>query len=144
MAATKDLLSTSFLQRRPFLFSPLTAHELSFPSKQRRAAVVRKRTKTPVVAAAITENMMKAVTKKPADGSEEMPVKLRVRAAVTVRRKMREGLKESIGSQLDAFSEKIGRNVCFELVSNDIDPSKSPKKKKQYFISFLFLFSNSP
>lgn len=67
--------------------------------------------------AAISENLIKVVPEK--------AVKFKVRAVVTVRNKNKEDLKETIVKHLDAFTDKIGRNVALELISTDIDPSKS-------------------
>lgn len=76
---------------------------------------MRKLGKPPVVAAAITEKVVRA-------RAEEKAVKFKVRAAVTVKRKAKEGIKEKIANQLDAFSDKIGRNIVLELVSTEINP----------------------
>lgn len=83
-----------------------------------------------MIAAAVTENFVKVASK----AAVEKPVKFKVRASVTVRRRMKEGLKETIGNQLDAFSDKIGRKIVLELVSTEIDPSK-------FFFFFLFTFN---
>lgn len=119
MAATKELLTSSFLQRSP-LFPPLSSQNLSFQSRQRSCVVTRRQSKSTVIATAVTENFIKVASKV----AVEKPVKFKVRASVTVRRKAKEGLKETIGNQLDAFSDKIGRNIVLELVSNEIDQSK--------------------
>lgn len=55
---------------------------------------------------------------------EEKPVSFKVQAAVTVRRRKQEDLKESIANQVDAFLDKMGKNVVMELVSTEIDPSR--------------------
>ncbi|XP_059303012.1 linoleate 13S-lipoxygenase 3-1, chloroplastic [Lycium ferocissimum] len=71
--------------------------------------------------AAISENLIKVVPEK--------AVKFKVRAVVTVRNKNKEDLKETLVKHLDAFTDKIGRNVALELISTDIDPNtKGPKK----------------
>ncbi|KAL5579580.1 hypothetical protein UlMin_012022 [Ulmus minor] len=79
--------------------------------------------------AAISEDLvLKSVPSVPA----EKPVKFKVRAVVTVRNKNKEDLKESLVKQLDAFTDKIGRNVVLELVSTEIDPkTKALKKSKE-------------
>ncbi|ONK66147.1 uncharacterized protein A4U43_C06F4620 [Asparagus officinalis] len=115
MAASKELLTSSFLQRSNLL-PHLTSQRLCFQSKQRCCRSGRQ-LRTPVIAAAIAENLMTVASK-----AVEKPVEFRVRAAVTVRRKMKQGLKEKAEDQLDAFSDKIGRNVVLELVSTEIDP----------------------
>lgn len=48
--------------------------------------------------------------------------KVKVRAVVTVRNKIREDLKETIFKQIDALADRVGRNVVLELVSTEIDP----------------------
>lgn len=89
--------------------------------------------KTPV--AAISENLVKPIVEK--------PVKFKVRAVVTVRKKHKEDLRETIVKHLDALSDKIGRNVVLELVSIDIDPSKTLEKKKKTLL-FTHVFCSSP
>lgn len=71
----------------------------------------------PVVAAVIEDMVVKSTVTK----TEQF----NVAAVVTVRKKIKEDLKESIFKQLDAWSEKLGRNVVLELVSSEIDPSKN-------------------
>ncbi|KAK6796049.1 hypothetical protein RDI58_009504 [Solanum bulbocastanum] len=74
--------------------------------------------------AAISENLIKVVPEK--------AVKFKVRAVVTVRNKNKEDLKETIVKHLDAFTDKIGRNVTLELISTDMDPkTKGPKESNQ-------------
>lgn len=85
------------------------------------------------VVAAISEDVVKLVVGKPE------PVKFKVRAAVTVRRKNKEDFKEAIANQLDALSEKIGRNVLLELISTEINPrTKNPKKSGETVIKDWF------
>lgn len=87
------------------------------PVNKKRAAISVKPMRGPVVAAVIEDVVVKsAVTKTQ---------QFNVAAVVTVRRKIKEDLKGSILEQLDAWSEKLGRNVVLELVSTEIDPSKN-------------------
>lgn len=90
------------------------------------------------VAATVTEKVVKVVAEK--------PVRFKVRAALTVRKKKEEDFKEKIASQLDALSDKIGRNVVLELVSTEIDPCKSMSSKiyRETWVSinsFIFFLS---
>ncbi|KAJ6823215.1 putative lipoxygenase 6 [Iris pallida] len=58
--------------------------------------------------------------------------KFKVRAAVTVRRKSKEDLKGALANQWDAISDKVGRSVVLELVSNEISPiTKRPKTSRR-------------
>ncbi|XP_072977976.1 putative lipoxygenase 5 [Typha angustifolia] len=131
MAASMDLLSTSLLQKTPLLPSSTALYlrgeqrKLLFSSaKQRRVHGIKKASKIPMVAAAITERLVRVEMEK--------PVKFMVRAAVTVRRKRKAGIKEKTANQLDAYSDKIGRNVILELISTETDPrTESPKVSKQ-------------
>ncbi|KAJ1407082.1 PLAT/LH2 domain [Sesbania bispinosa] len=59
----------------------------------------------------------------------EKPVKFKVRAVVTVRNKIKEDFKETIVKHIDAFTDRIGRNVVLELVSTEIDPKTKAAKK---------------
>lgn len=54
----------------------------------------------------------------------EKPAKTKVRAVITVRRKNRENFRDTIANQLDALSDKIGKNVVLELISTEINSSK--------------------
>lgn len=75
---------------------------------------------TAPVMAAISEDVTKMVTGK----QEKDKSKVKLRAALTVRRKLKEDLKEVIANQLDALSDKVGRSVVLELISSEINPSK--------------------
>ncbi|KAH6793274.1 PLAT/LH2 domain-containing lipoxygenase family protein [Perilla frutescens var. hirtella] len=97
------------------------------PLEGRRVQVVIRRgvkSTTPVAAISEDLDLVKVVPEK--------AVKFKVRAVVTVRNKNKEDFKETLVKHLDAFTDKIGRNVVLELVSTDFDPkSKAPKKSKE-------------
>nr|XP_010917138.1 putative lipoxygenase 5 [Elaeis guineensis] len=134
MAASIESLGTSLIQRLPLLPSSssrifrgeqsnLGFQPALFPLTQRSLHRVNRAVRAPV-AAAVTEKVVKVVAEK--------PVRFKVRAALTVRKKKEEDLKEKIASQLDAFSDKIGRNVVLELVSTEIDPwTQKPKRSNK-------------
>jgi hypothetical protein len=56
------------------------------------------------------------------------PGKVAVRAALTVRRKHKEDLKEAVAGNLDALWDMVGRGVVLELVSTKIHPSKQQSR----------------
>ncbi|KAF8393629.1 hypothetical protein HHK36_021874 [Tetracentron sinense] len=132
MAVAKQILGSSMLERSSLIPSSkflLNPHFHQQQSKlcfslvglplERRGLHLRKVLRTPV--AAISEELVKAVSEK--------PVKFKVRAAMTVRKKNKEDFKETIVKHLDALTEKIGRNVVLELISTEIDPkTRAPKK----------------
>ncbi|XP_009391451.2 putative lipoxygenase 5 [Musa acuminata AAA Group] len=132
MATSMEILASSLLQRTPLLPSSrsplLRGGEQSrlflspacFPLKKRSSAAGRV-VRQPVSAAILTERFVRVET-------EERPVRFKVRAAVTVRRKKKEDLMATVANQLDAFSDRIGRNVVLELVSAEIDlRTRKPK-----------------
>ena len=77
--------------------------------------------------AAITEDY-RIRTAQPSDRFDLLDstdsAKVKVRAVVTVRNKIKEDLKEAIIKQLDNLTDMIGRNVVLQIVSTEIDPSK--------------------
>uniref|UniRef100_A0A0E0CW61 Lipoxygenase n=1 Tax=Oryza meridionalis TaxID=40149 RepID=A0A0E0CW61_9ORYZ len=55
------------------------------------------------------------------------PEKVALRAALTVRRKQKEDIKEAVAGHLDALWDMVGRNVVLELISTKIHPrTKKP------------------
>ncbi|RWW73270.1 hypothetical protein BHE74_00018866 [Ensete ventricosum] len=140
MAACNEITGFSQLGRSSFLPGNRSfllgskQNRLCFVSpallEQRRRGRLRsveKAAATPVVAT-ISEEVVKLVA-----GKQQQ--KLKVRAALTVRRKLKEDLKEVIVNQLDALSDKIGRNVVLELISTEINPrTKKPKKSGETVI----------
>ncbi|MCL7032134.1 hypothetical protein MKW94_010735 [Papaver nudicaule] len=73
--------------------------------------------------AVISENLFRI--------SKEKSVQFKVRGVVIVKKNKKEDFKESLANTIDDFSDKIGRNVVLELLSNEIDPkTKEPKKSK--------------
>ncbi|CAD5165103.1 unnamed protein product [Musa acuminata subsp. malaccensis] len=100
--------------------SDLLFSHASFPSRQ-RIGLARRVVRSPVAAVVLTERFVRTE-------AEEKPVWFKVQAAVTVRRRKQEDLKESIANQVDAFLDKMGKNVVMELVSTEIDPkTRKPK-----------------
>lgn len=127
MALAKEILGASLLEKSAclssfhpvlndqkqgqFCLSPRRRSSFHVRKSGRRASII-----TPV--AAISErNLIKFAP-------ETTAVEFNVRAVVTVRNKHKEDLKETIVKQLDAWTDKMGRNVVLELVSTEIDPSK--------------------
>lgn len=144
MALAKEFLGTSFVEKSQFINSfkvvlvdqrlgqLSSSHPTQVNPAERRSLQIRKARRTstsPRPVAAISEkNLVKVVPEK--------AVQFKVRAVVTVRNKHKEDLKESIVKQLDAWTDKLGRNVVLELVSTEIDPkTKAPKKSKQAVLS---------
>jgi lipoxygenase len=99
------------------------------PYGNKRVVRLRKSAKFPV--AAISEDLMKnssspsSISSSSSSVPAEKPVKFKVRAVVTVRNKIKEDFKETFVKHLDAFTDRIGRNVVLELFSTEIDPSKT-------------------
>lgn len=82
------------------------------------------------VLAAISEDLVKTLRfntlgrNQETEEEVEKEVQFKVRAVVTVRNKNKEDFKETLVKHLDAFTDKIGRNVVLELISTQVDPSK--------------------
>ncbi|KAL0415037.1 UNVERIFIED_CONTAM: Linoleate 13S-lipoxygenase 3-1, chloroplastic [Sesamum latifolium] len=136
MALSREIMGSSLMEKSSFLAaSPsmllLNQHKnrffLPFEGKRvQHQVMIRKGVKSTTLVAAISEDLdlVKVVPEK--------AVKFKVRAVVTVRNKNKEDFKETFVKHLDAFTDKIGRNVVLELVSNDIDPkTKAPKKSNE-------------
>lgn len=136
MAGAKQILGSSMMERSSLVPSTgflLTQrfrqqkNQLHFPPvlvpSVKRGLHSRRTAKT--VVAAVSEKIAKTVPEK--------PVKFKVRAVLTVRKKNKEDLKETFVNHFDALTEKIGRKVGLQLFSSEINPSKL------FFLSgFLF------
>lgn len=134
MALTKQILGSSLLERSMFVPSSSPSSLLNqtrflVPLENKRVVRVKRAAKFPV--AAISEDLMKGSSSSPSSSSSsssvstEKPVKFKVRAVITVRNKIKEDFKETIVKHIDALTDRIGRNVVLELVSTEIDPSKT-------------------
>jgi len=137
MALTKEFMGSSLVERPLFPSSSPCFQQKNgrflinpvFVPLGNKRVVLRKSAKFPV--AAISEDLMKGSSSSssisPSSSSvpAEKPVKFKVRAVVTVRNKIKEDFKETFVKHLDAFTDRIGRNVVLELFSTEIDPSKT-------------------
>ncbi|XP_073128873.1 linoleate 13S-lipoxygenase 3-1, chloroplastic-like isoform X2 [Henckelia pumila] len=124
MALAKEMMGSSLLEKTPFLATSssssssrrlvLNQRRLLFPFQQRAMGMGRS---CVVVKAAISEDLelVKSVPHK--------ALKFKVRAVLSVRNKNKEDFKDTLVKHLDALTDKIGRNVVLELVSNDFDPT---------------------
>ncbi|XP_060205995.1 linoleate 13S-lipoxygenase 3-1, chloroplastic [Lycium barbarum] len=134
MALAKEIMGISLLEKSSsFINSSKVLLNSNFYQKEnqnqvwvnqgrRNLRTTKASRRSPI--AAISENVIKVIPEK--------AVKFKVRAVVTVRNKNKEDLKETLVKHLDAFTDKIGRNVALELISTDIDPNtKGPKKSNQ-------------
>jgi hypothetical protein len=122
MAMAKEIMGVSLIDRSSFLTkqNKFLVNPFALPLEKRRAVPLRKVVRGPV--AAISEDLVKKALPLPVPSDKTE--KFKVRAVVTVRNKSKEDLKDSIVKHLDAFTDKIGRNVVLQLVSTEIDPSK--------------------
>ena len=91
--------------------------------QQRRRSQLRRGVKA---VAAISEDLprLAAPGKKGAAEGGGRPEKVLMRAALTVRRKQKEDLKEALAGHLDALWDLVGQSVALELISTKIHPSK--------------------
>lgn len=137
MALAKEIMGRSILERQ----SCFVNDQYGFGSQRRNHLLggrvfvqnlhLRKSLKSGPVAA-VSEDLVRRSVPAAADNVPEKPVKFKVRAVVTVRNKNKEDLKDTLVKHLDAFTDKIGRNVVFELISTELDPkTKGPKKSKE-------------
>lgn len=122
-SSSRLLLGYNF-QQKQFLMSPFGA-----PFEKNRIHVMRLSRKDVNfnTVAAISEDLVKSSSSTSSSSSSlvsEKAVTFKVRAVVTVRNKIKEDFKETLVKHLDAFTDRIGRNVVLELVSTEIDPSK--------------------
>jgi len=126
-AACRELTG---LRRGPAAARPLVpgrrgANELCVAPFHHRAPQQRRRRGLKVVAA-ISEDLPRLAApgtgKAAAEGRR--PEKVLVRAALTVRRKHKEDLKEALAGHLDALWDMVGRSVALELISTKIHASK--------------------
>jgi hypothetical protein len=104
---------------------------MSLSSRHRRRCALRRMELRSPMATATIDKMTNALIVE-----TEKTLKFMARAVLTVRRKRKEDLKETIANQLDAYSDKIiRRSVLLELIGTEIDPSKFA------IFYFFFLFS---
>ncbi|XP_062154340.1 linoleate 13S-lipoxygenase 3-1, chloroplastic-like [Alnus glutinosa] len=130
MAMAKEIMGVSLIDRSSFLTkqNKFVVNPFALPLEKRRAVPLRKVVRGPV--AAISEDLVKKALPPPVPSDKTE--KLKVRAVVTVRNKSKEDFKDSIVKHLDAFTDKIGRNVVLQLVSTEIDPkTKAPKRSNE-------------
>ncbi|XP_021720450.1 linoleate 13S-lipoxygenase 3-1, chloroplastic-like [Chenopodium quinoa] len=135
MAGTKEILCSSIIEKSPFISSTKLTQKIN---NNKRCSVSGKKFRgrrlsvTPV--AAISEDYYLIKKSKPSDlgfndSNDSGDAKIKVRAVVTVRNKIKEDLKEALVKHFDNISDKIGRNVVLQIVSTDIDPrARGPKK----------------
>lgn len=133
MALTKELMGYPLISAER---SPLASSSSHFKKKSQSAQFFintfdrRPRKNKSGVVAAISEDLVKTLRfatttgDRKSEEEEKEAVKFKVRAVVTVRNKNKEDLKETLVKHLDAFADKIGRNIVLELISTELDPSK--------------------
>ncbi|XP_044982820.1 probable lipoxygenase 6 [Hordeum vulgare subsp. vulgare] len=74
-----------------------------------------------VVVAAVSEELPRLASAGKGAGRPPQG-KVALRAALTVRRKQKEDLKEAVAGHLDALWDMVGRGVLLDLISTKIDP----------------------
>lgn len=95
----------------------------------------RRRRRGLKVVAAISEDLPRLAAPGTGTGTGKgapegrRPEKVLVRAALTVRRKHKEDLKEALAGHLDALWDMVGRSVALELISTKIHPSKHSHRR---------------
>ncbi|XP_010540189.1 PREDICTED: lipoxygenase 3, chloroplastic-like [Tarenaya hassleriana] len=144
MAFAKEIVGTPLIsERSSFSSSPVSyfsvkksqARFLINPFDRRPGFGFPARKSCGGVVAAISEDLVKTLRTtnggERGDRSEEEAVKFKVRAVVTVRNKNKEDFKETLVKHLDCLTDRIGRNVVLELISNDVDPKTNEARKSR-------------
>jgi lipoxygenase len=128
--------ATTMLQpgrsRNELCFLPLERKELGRRKKPAGRGVT--------VVAAVSEELPRlasAAGNGAAAGRPPPPGKVAVRAALTVRRKHKEDLKEAVAGHLDALWDMVGRGVVLELISTKIHPSKQRPSLSFFLLPFI-------
>ncbi|KAL4195765.1 hypothetical protein AMTRI_Chr04g242710 [Amborella trichopoda] len=98
-----------------------------FPMVRERTHV-RKQIKTRPLMAVLSQDV---ITQRAVRALTEKPVMFKVRALVTIRRKKKEDLRETIENHLEALSDNLGKKIVLELVSNEIDPRTKKGKRSE-------------
>ncbi|KAJ0232040.1 Lipoxygenase 4 [Hirschfeldia incana] len=153
MALAKEIMGSRLIFER----SSLASSRLSIKKKTQRTQLSfnpfelrpMKAAFSGGVVAAISEDLVKTlrsntIGRNQEKKEEEKAVQFKVRAVVTVRNKNKEDFKEALVKHLDAFTDKIGRNVVLELISTQVDPkTNEPKKSKPAVLKDWSKKSNS-
>ncbi|KAJ4879413.1 hypothetical protein Rs2_36467 [Raphanus sativus] len=137
MALGKEIMGHPLISERPSLIFSAShfkkkTHTTQFSVKPFDR---RPRTSKSGVVSAISEDLVKTLRFSTTTGDrkreeeEKAAVKFKVRAVVTVRNKNKEDFKETLVKHLDAFGDKIGRNIVLELISTELDPKTNLPKK---------------
>ncbi|XP_020167927.1 probable lipoxygenase 6 isoform X1 [Aegilops tauschii subsp. strangulata] len=101
--------------RNELCFAALRQEERGHQGRSRRRGVK--------VVAAVSEELPRLASAGKGAGRPPPPQgKVALRAALTVRRKQKEDLKEAVAGHLDALWDMVGRGVVLELISTKIDP----------------------
>ncbi|OEL16430.1 putative lipoxygenase 6 [Dichanthelium oligosanthes] len=119
---------------RPVLGRRQGGNELCLAPFHRKQQQGRRQRRGVKAVAAISEDLprLAAPGKKGAPEDGRRPEKVLVRAALTVRRKQKEDLKEAVAGHLDALWDMVGRSVALELISTKIHPrTKKPMQSAQ-------------
>lgn len=144
MALAKEMMGSRLIFERSSLPTPFQSRFSIKKRTQRTQSSINPFDPRPIktansgrIVAAISDDLVKTLristvgrNNQEEKVEEEKAVKFKVRAVATVRNKNKEDFKETLVKHLDAFTDKIGRNVVLELISTQVDPSKSLQKTK--------------
>ncbi|KAH0916361.1 hypothetical protein HID58_030807, partial [Brassica napus] len=137
MALVKEIMGHPLISGRPSLVFSASHFKKKTQTTQFSIKPFDRRPKTSKsgVVSAISEDLVKTLRFSTTTGDrkseeeEKAAVKFKVRAVVTVRNKNKEDFKETLFKHLDAFGDKIGRNIVLELISTELDPKTNLPKK---------------
>ncbi|KAL8043450.1 hypothetical protein ABFX02_09G120700 [Erythranthe guttata] len=128
MALVREIMGSSVMEKSPFLTTRVLfsqqKNRVFLPFHGKNVQQRGLKSTTPVAAISEGLDLVKVVPEK--------AVKFKVRAVLTVRNKNKEDFKDTLVKHLDAFTDKIGKNVVLQLISTDIDPkTKAPMKSSE-------------
>ncbi|KAL7140393.1 hypothetical protein ABFS83_09G117700 [Erythranthe nasuta] len=128
MALVREIMGSSVMEKSPFLTTRLLfsqqKNRVFLPLHGKNVQQRGLKSTTPVAAISEGLDLVKVLPEK--------AVKFKVRAVLTVRNKNKEDFKDTLVKHLDAFTDKIGKNVVLQLISTDIDPkTKAPMKSSE-------------
>jgi len=74
------------------------------------------------------------------EGGSGVDEGIKVRAVVTIKKKMKEKIGDKLGDQWEYLVNGVGQGIQIQLISHDIDPGYLLSHVSSYFSQYSFMF----
>jgi len=144
MLQLKPVNSSFSLRPSPPLLAVNRLRSIHFPRSARRSVQVKASIsggdERQTMTATPLDSEERREKKAAVEGGSGVDEGIKVRAVVTIKKKMKEKIGDKLGDQWEYLVNGVGQGIQIQLISHDIDPGYLLSHVSSYFSQYSFMF----